>query len=324
MKVSVVVPTYKRPHLVTRCVDALVQQSFPSSEFEIIVVTDGPDEETVKALETFRDKKAPVVKCYSLQKKKGPAAARNFGWRMSRSRLIAFTDDDCIPDKKWLEGFWNQFLKSAGSKIAFTGKTIVPIPPIPTDYERNIAQLANAEFITANCACTKLALEKVGGFDEQFTMAWREDSDLQFRFIEQRIPILPVRNAIVTHPVRKAPWGVSLKEERKGIFNALLYKKFPVLYKKRIQPMPPWHYYLILLFLILTLVGFISGSLIVTWTSLSAWFAFTLWFTTKRLMYTSHSFNHVIEMIVTSALIPILSLYWRLYGAWKFKAPLIP
>jgi glycosyltransferase involved in cell wall biosynthesis len=304
--------------------DALIRQSFSPDEFEIIVVTDGPDEVTVKALAAYTRVKAPAVKCYSLSKQKGPAAARNFGWRMSRSRLIAFTDDDCVPDAYWLMGFWNAFLRTPGSKMAFTGKTIVPIPTIPTDYERSIADLASAEFITANCACSKLALERVGGFDEQFTMAWREDSDLQFKFLEQKIPIFQTLSAIVTHPVRKAPWGISLKEEKKRIFNALLYKKFPTLYKQKIQPVPPWHYYLILLSLLIGIVSALAGNSILAAVFLSVWLCITFWFTAKRLAHTSHTADHILEMVITSAVIPFLSVYWRIYGALKFKALLIP
>jgi GT2 family glycosyltransferase len=324
MKMSVVIPTYQRPELLLRCIDALYNQIFPKDEYEIIVVSDGPDQKTKVALSSLADSGKPLIRFLSLKEKGGPAAARNFGWRSSASKLIAFTDDDCIPDAKWLLGFWNAFLRTAGSKAAFTGKTSVPIPSVPTDYERNIAQLETAEFITANCACTKAALEKVGGFDEQFTMAWREDSDLQFKFLEQGIPIINVRNAIVTHPVRKAPWGVSIKEEKKGIFNALLYKKFPSLYKKRIQPTPPWHYYIIFGCIFLFLMGTLTSMPWVARTSFACWALLTGWFAFKRLHKTSHSLSHVAEMVVTSAVIPILSLYWRIYGALKYKVMLIP
>jgi GT2 family glycosyltransferase len=324
MKMSVVIPTCQRPVLLMRCIEALCNQIFPKEEFEIIVVSDGPDQKTTDALSSLSYAGKPLIRFISLQEKGGPAAARNLGWRVAASRLIAFTDDDCIPDAKWLLTFWNAFLRSAGNKAAFTGKTSVPIPPVPTDYERNIAQLETAEFITANCACTKAALEKVGGFDEQFTMAWREDSDLQFKFLELGIPIINVRSAIVTHPVRKAPWGISIKEEKKGIFNALLYKKFPSLYKKRIQPTPPWHYYIIFGCIFLFLIGILASAPILSLMAFMGWMLLTGWFAFKRLHKTSHSLSHVAEMLVTSAIIPILSLYWRIYGALKYKVMLIP
>ncbi len=46
VKVSIIVPTYKRPALLKRCLEALVSQDFPENEYEIIIVTDGLDEDT--------------------------------------------------------------------------------------------------------------------------------------------------------------------------------------------------------------------------------------------------------------------------------------
>jgi glycosyltransferase involved in cell wall biosynthesis len=324
MKISVVIATYRRPSLLLRCLKMLASQAFPKNEFEIIVVTDGPDATTTDAVKEFAHTIDCSIFCFSLNQKSGPAAARNFGWRHANGRLVLFTDDDCLPDSKWMLTYWNAFLRTTGSRCAFTGKTIVPIPEVPTDYERNISHLSTAEFITANCACTKAALEKVGGFDEQFEMAWREDSDLQFKLMESRIPIVRVPNAIVTHPVRQAPWGVSIKEEKKGMYNALLLKKFPSLYKQRIESSPPWNYFSIVFCLLFFLIGLLLNNFWIALGSLGLWFVLTLSFALKRLADTSHSGKHVAEMLFTSAVIPVLSLYYRIYGAIKFKAPLFP
>jgi glycosyltransferase involved in cell wall biosynthesis len=303
----------------------LMHQDFNKHDFEIVIVSDGFDYETEEMLMPFFNRPYPSLHFLPLSKKAGPAAARNLGWQFSSGDLIAFTDDDCIPEIQWLSSIWNAFVIYEQKYVAFSGKTIVPLPSIsPTDYERNISQLEHAEFITANCACTKAALEKVNGFDERFTMAWREDSDLQFKFIAASIPVIKIKNAIVTHPVRKAPWGVSIREEKKGIFNALLYKKFPALYKKKIQPHPPWHYYSIVLFLILFITGLLTGTPWLYAVSGTAWLAVTIMFTMQRLSSTSHSAKHVLEMFFTSAVIPILSLYYRFYGAWKYRVLLIP
>lgn len=323
MKISVVVPTYKRPKLLLRCIDALLAQRFESSAYEIIIVSDGFDEETAHAIAQLK-KHGPNVRLLSLPTKGGPAAARNLGWRSSRSKLVAFTDDDCIPDANWLGNFWTAFLRTPGTKSAFTGRTIVPVSSCPTDYERNIAHLADAEFITANCACTRAALSQVNGFDEEFTMAWREDSELQFKFLEHSVPIVKVPGAVVTHPVRKAPWGISIKDEKKGIFNALLFKKYPELYKKRIQPTAPWHYYAIVLSMLCFFVGiFLSNSSLMIG-AFAVWASLTVWFTIKRLRKTAHTASHVSEMVVTSVVIPFLSLFYRIYGAIKFRSPLLP
>ena len=324
VKISVVVPTFRRPHLLTRCLQALLSQDFPAHSTEVIVVSDGDDPATAARLETIHFEKYPTVHYYALPAKAGPAAARNLGWLLAQGELVVFTDDDCIPSDDWLTAMWRAYELQGKEEIAFSGQTVVPINDEPTDYEKNISQLANAEFITANCACTKKALQKVRGFDERFRMAWREDSDLQFKFIQHKIPIVKVAQAVVTHPVRKAPWGVSIKEERKGMFNALLYKKYPRLYKEKIEPTPPWHYYAVAFCLVLFIAGAINGKPVAKFAGLSGWIVLTSWFAIKRLQSTSHSINHISEMFLTSAVIPVLSLFWKFYGSVKFRAFRIP
>jgi glycosyltransferase involved in cell wall biosynthesis len=322
MKISVVVPTYDRPALLTKCIQAVLRQVFDQESFEVIVVSDGPDPR-LKDLIVHLSSGRTSLRSVSLPTKKGPAAARNAGWQKASGKLIVFTDDDCIPHPHWLSNYWHAFENRSQEAVAFRGKTIVPINRVPTDYELNVSRLAKAEFITANCACSKKALELTNGFDEAFTMAWREDSDLQFRFIRQNIPILAVNGAIVTHPVRKAKWCISLKEEKKGIFNALLYKKFPDLYRQKIQRQRPWLYYGIVCFFLMVVVGMVIRSHPMFMIGITGWSVLTLLFILRRLRRTSGKWSHVLEMIVTSLAIPFLSLYWRWYGAWKYKILLL-
>jgi glycosyltransferase involved in cell wall biosynthesis len=322
MKISVVIPTYHRSALLLKCIEAILQQDFDRRSFEVIVVSDGPDP-TLKQLLSHLPSECTHLKVTSLRIKKGPAAARNAGWQNAIGELIVFTDDDCIPDAKWLSNYWSAFENRTQEAIAFRGKTVVPINRIPTDYELNISRLAEAEFITANCACSKKALELTNGFDEAFTMAWREDSDLQFRLMSENIPIITVEDAIVTHPVRKAKWCISLKEEKKGVFNALLFKKFPSLYRQKIQQQRPWLYYAIVGFFAMVVIGLAIPSHSTFIIGIFGWFVLTLLFILRRLRRTSHKWSHILEMIITSIAIPFLSLYWRWYGALKYKAPLL-
>jgi GT2 family glycosyltransferase len=162
-------------------------------------------------------------------------------------------------------------------------------------------------------------LERVGGFDERFSMAWREDSDLEFQLMLHGISIVHLPAAVVVHPVRPAPWGVSVREQKKGMFNALLYKKYPELYRKKIQPSPLWNYYLMVIAALLCIISMAAG---ITWLGL---FSFTVWlfllvaFVYRRLQHTSKRFDHILEMIFTSIAIPFVSVYWQLYGATRYK-----
>jgi hypothetical protein len=150
-------------------------------------------------------------------------------------------------------------------------------------------------------------------------MAWREDSDLEFKFLKEDIPIKKIEEAVVVHPARKAPWGVSLKEQRKSMFNALLFKKHPQLYKEKIGSPALRNYYLMIILFVSFFTEWYHDQKILAIICLSAWIYLTVSFISKRLSNASLSFKHVSEMIATSLLIPFISVFWNLYGAIKFK-----
>lgn len=321
IKVSVIIPTYKRPILLHRCLEALMNQSVTPDGYEVIVVTDGPDPETTRLVASVvkEYRNCPALRCLSLPAKKGPAAARNLGWRNATGKLILFTDDDCIPLYGWIEHFVQAFNAHQRPEIAFAGKVRVPLPEKPTDYEKNTALLESGSFVTANCCCTKAALEKTGGLDEDFTMAWREDSALEFDLVENNIPIVKIDGAIVVHPVRTAPWGISIKEQKKSMFNPLLYKKHPALYQQKIHKRPPLYYYGIIFFAIGSIIAALIHRDTIMHISLIFCTLLIGWFTYRRLSGASLAITHVAEMIITSIIIPFLSVYWTLYGAMRYK-----
>lgn len=301
------------------CLISLAKQDMAKNDFEIIVVSDGPDDATRNMMHNINHLVLPYVQYITLHSNSGPASARNAGWKKANGELVAFTDDDCTPSPGWLSALWNAYEFYARDVVAFSGKVIVPIPDEPTDYELNTSHLAHADFITANCACSKKALEKINGFDERFKVAWREDSDLEFKLIENDIPIVKINEAVVVHPVRKARWGVSVKEQRKTMFNALLYKKFPSLFRRKIQRRPAWNYYLIVSGALITVIGLIAGKKELMFAGTLIYVVFTLSFIIRRLARTSRSGKHIFEMIATSAVIPFVSIYWTLYGAFKYR-----
>ncbi|MDF2431772.1 MAG: hypothetical protein JWP44_1403 [Mucilaginibacter sp.] len=317
IKISVIIPTYNRPILLLKCLKALIAQNFRKTEYEIIIVSDGPDCQTKKIMNEWQIRKRVNLRFFSLPAKKGPAAARNYGWLNARGSLVAFTDDDCVPDKNWLSSFYNRH--KADGEIVMSGKTIVPISKNPTDYERNIEHLQTADFITANCCCTKKALSNAGGFDEQFTMAWREDSDLQFKLIKEGISIRKVNQAVVVHPIRQTKWGISIKEQKKTMFNALLYKKYPELYRQKIQPSPPIHYYITIIAFLGMLTGLIIKAPEMYIGGFMLWMGLSFLFLFRRLRTTTLAPSHLFEMAITSLCIPFISIYWQFYGAIKYR-----
>jgi GT2 family glycosyltransferase len=316
MRLSIVIPTYKRPDLLARCLAALGTQDLPASDYEIIIADDAASDATRAQVERIT---GPTVRYIAVTGRHGPAAARNVGWRAARGAVIAFTDDDTIPAPGWASAGLGAFDRDP-ELAAASGRTDVPLPAAPTDYERNESGLATAEFITANCFVRRAVLEEVGGFDERFRTAWREDSDLQFNLLERGLKLVKVLDAAIVHPVRPAKWGISLRQQRKTQYDALLYKKHPELYRKRIRARPPWNYYATVAAFAVALVAAGFGVVPVAVASGTVWLGLTARFTVRRLRGNSRAPRHVAEMAVTSAVIPFLSLFWRIYGAVKFRA----
>ena len=107
--VSVVIPTRFRPDLVVRAVHGVLAQTMP--DLEVIVVVDGPDDETCRALAAIPDPRLRVL----VQPAKGGAPhARNVGARAARGHWTAMLDDD----DEWLPGKLEVQLKLAHSARA--------------------------------------------------------------------------------------------------------------------------------------------------------------------------------------------------------------
>lgn len=320
--VSAVVPTKNRPDLLFRCLDALVGQTLGPHAYEVIVVDDGSGGSTKRIVEALGQSSRVPVR-YLRGEGRGPAAARNLGWRAARGPVIAFTDDDTVPDVRWLEaGLEAMATERPGGTTAdgVMGSILVPLPDRPTDHQVDTASLATAEFATANVFYRRETLEHTGGFDERFSGAWREDADMYFTLLEQGAELRKAPDAVVVHPARPAKWGVSLSQQRKSQYNALLFRKHPQLYRDRIGHSPRWYYAAVGAFG-LSLVSALRGRRRTSVLAGIAWFLMTALFAKKRLSSTAHTPSHIAEMAVTSAAIPPLSVYARLKGAVRYRVP---
>jgi GT2 family glycosyltransferase len=316
---SVVVPTCRRPQLLERCLTALVTQTLAPRRYEIIVCDDAPDDATRSLVERFADEhraRGLNVHYLPVRATQGPAAARNAGWQHARAPVIAFTDDDTIPDAHWLEA---GLAAITDDVAAVSGAIVVPHPEQPTDYEADASALERAEFATANAFVRRVALATVNGFDERFTAAWREDSDLQFALTRAGGRIVHASDAVVVHPVRPARWGVSLAQQKKNRFEALLYFKHRRLYKRHIALRPPLDSYAIVIAAIATVLGATHGAPPIAAAGAFVWFAMTARLFVRRMRGRSRAWKHVAEMAVTSILIPFLSIFWRIYGAVRYR-----
>lgn len=317
--ISIVIPTYKRTALLQRCLDAVTTQDFDPRAYEILVVDDARSDDSRAFVEAFARcfPDGPTVRYLRpAEGARGPAAARNAGWRAAQAEVIAFTDDDTIPARDWL----SEGLRAMRPGVAAAwGDVIVPLPDVPTDWERNTAGLDGAEFVTANCFVRREAVAAVGGFDERFERPWREDSDLYFSLLEHGCQVVCAPAAIVLHPARQAPLGSSLKQHRNLFFDALLYKKHPDLYREKIAAAPPLRYYAAVVALLLAVAAPAAGLMPLAFGAAGIWLGLTAQLALHRLHGTSRAWKHVADVVLTSFAIPPLAVYWRLKGALHFR-----
>ncbi|MFC8731204.1 HAD-IIIA family hydrolase [Luteimicrobium sp. NPDC057192] len=155
---------------------------------------------------------------------RGPAAARNAGWRtLPATRWVVFLDDDVLPPQGWAAGL-RRDLAAAGARTGgVQGRIEVPLDHDgrPTDWERVTQGLERAAWATADMAYRRDALVAVGGFDERFPRAYREDADLALR-VRGAGWELATGARVVRHPVRPADDAVSLRVQAGTRDDALM------------------------------------------------------------------------------------------------------
>ncbi|MGE5635445.1 MAG: glycosyltransferase family 2 protein, partial [Nocardioidaceae bacterium] len=214
MTFDVVIPTTGRASL-ARLLEALLRDGGPPPR-RVIVVDDRPERSARSARNQAAlplgpaagDPRVTVLRGDG----RGPAAARNRGWRAAEADWVSFLDDDVEPPPGWRAALVAD-LVAVGERVAGSqGRIVVPLPRgrRPTDWERNTAALERARWATADMAYRRAALAAVGGFDERFRRAYREDADLGLRLRRAGWEIAPGRRHVV-HPVRPADRWVSLR-----------------------------------------------------------------------------------------------------------------
>lgn len=201
---SVVIPTFNRPESLRHCLDSLVNQRFPRERFEVIVVDDGGALPAQTVVEGFKDRLSITT---WRQEWSGPAGARNAGALRARSKYLAFLDDDCYADPKWLQELATAF--SATHSRSLLGGVILNANPenvfaevgeiiLAVNLRFSRPELGSTYFFSAaNAAASRHEFNEIGGFDADFRTA--EDREFSDRWLHQGGSLLHAPLARVTH-----------------------------------------------------------------------------------------------------------------------------
>lgn len=190
--ISVIVVSWQRPTALRRCLLALGQQDHP--QLELIVVADAA------ALEQTRQDLAAARRLAKLAVNAAPniSVARNIGLALAAGTVVAFIDDDAVPEPSWASRLCAPF--AAAEVVAATGYTrgrnglsfqwtaaevdqTGQDHPLPlsagVSLHRGTA-LRAVKPVGTNCAFRGTVLRAIGGFDPAYRF-YLEDADIALR-----------------------------------------------------------------------------------------------------------------------------------------------
>ena len=223
--ISVVLATHYRPKLLRKTLKAVLAQDYPKDLFEAIVVGFNGDKSIGRVEKDFGEKGIKFFRIDStfVDKK------RNFGAKKARFEIIAFTDDDCIPEKRWLKAISECFKKDS-KVVGVEGLTWNDNKKLYCHAPEN---LTGERYLACNYAFKKNAFALVKGFDEQYHMNYREDTDLAFKMLAKGMKLVFCKKAKVYHPPLRQSLTIPFRDLRLVRNDVLLYKKFPKLFRER-------------------------------------------------------------------------------------------
>ncbi len=227
MRFSVIVPSYNSRLTIASCLEALLSQSVPLSEYEIIVVDDGSTDGTEEVVRRYG-----VI--YLSQPHRGPAAARNLGVAQAAGEIVLFTDADCIPATDWIEKMSLPFEDDeiVGAKGVYRTRQRELIARfVQLEYEDKYEKMRRNRFIdfvdTYSAGYRRDVLLANDGFDTGFPEASVEDQEFSFRLAERGYKMVFQPQAIVYHHHASDLQSYVRKKFRIGYWKVRLHARHP-------------------------------------------------------------------------------------------------
>jgi glycosyltransferase involved in cell wall biosynthesis len=207
VEISVIVPFFNAELYIEECAKALVSQTLPAEDYEIIFVDNG-------SLDRSRQiaAKYPGIRILE-EPRRGAYAARNRGVAASAGRILAFTDPDCVPALDWL-GTMHKRMEDPlvavllGSVASGTGRVLAMLDAYSDERARYIFSSRIPELYlgyTNNLATRRSTFEQTGPFVEV-----ARGSDMLFvrRVVQLQSPqaVVYAPEAFVRHLEVDDPW----------------------------------------------------------------------------------------------------------------------
>jgi len=218
---TLIVPTYRRPSDLLRCLESVQEQTL--QHFELIVVDNAADDEVAGGVAEF-NRHARIQARYVPEPRLGLHNARHAGVRAASGDVLVFTDDDATFDPRWLEAYARRFVSHP--EMAAAGGPARPVwevpppawlPPFMHCQPKMFPILSLLEpfeefrlthdgyFFGVNMAIRRQPLVDVGGFNpDSFGSVWLGDGEtgLNRKLWQRNLLIGYVPDAVVYHHVR--------------------------------------------------------------------------------------------------------------------------
>jgi GT2 family glycosyltransferase len=221
-QVAVIIPVRNRSDFLRDCLNSLVRQDFPIRQCEVIVCDDHSEEDLEPVIEMFHSH-LPKLKLVRQQEHRGPAAARNMGFRSSSAGMFVCLDSDIVCNPYFLK----ELLGPLKANPHWVGAEAALIPggnqPSPI-WDAPVCD-HGARYHTAAIAYRRDAVFKAGGFDETFKLAACEDVDLAARLLEMGT-IGFASEAKAIHPLRRVTVHTHWQWRRSWKYITILAKRY--------------------------------------------------------------------------------------------------
>lgn len=189
-KVSVIIPAYNAVRTLPITLKAILEQTFPQKDYEVIVIDDCSTDGTTNYLKstTFPDN----VIILHHEKNQKHAITRNTGIRKSRGGILIFLDADMEVYSDYIQKHLTHF---QNPEVVGVIGSLLPAPELPYGkYQRYLFEGKRGAmkfndgapqpfqvFLFNNTSVRRGSLEKVGLFDENIRFYGGEDAELAFR-----------------------------------------------------------------------------------------------------------------------------------------------
>ncbi|HMN29276.1 MAG TPA: glycosyltransferase family 2 protein [Caldilineaceae bacterium] len=236
-RISVVIPTYQRCASLQRLLQALVQQTMPPDQFEVIVSIDGSADGTHEMAAQLR---TPFALQVLWQPNQGRASACNAGIEAACGELVVLLDDDMAPAPEFLAAHQRAhahdfYLGVVGAVPVQLAQTAPPVVRyIGEKFNRHLEKLAQMgyrlalrDFYSGNFSIRRELIRAVGSFDPAFTIYGNEDLELYARLRQAGVEVVYSPEALAYQHYTKDFAALAYDNIAKGRTAVLLAHKHP-------------------------------------------------------------------------------------------------